>query len=152
MTGFFIGLFKVMRYILKILYFVSFIFMVNFVVNFCKKLRLNGSKKQNNSEKIMYLDMISYENFKKLSPNKYLLYLIYSLKVFVVILFLPLILVFMLFDNKVFLRIFKQVVVILYFIFMCVFMFTLFSQNRTIISDSQVVIDIPINKNKIKTF
>lgn len=97
-------------------------------------------------------DIISYNNLRLFGINKALFFLLYFCEVIVSLIFCPIILVFMAFENKMFLKIFKQVVVILYFIFFLVFIYTLFNQNKSIVDDTKISTTIRINMNKIKDF
>ncbi|MBO4956967.1 MAG: hypothetical protein J6C50_03955 [Rickettsiales bacterium] len=97
-------------------------------------------------------DIISYNNLRLFGINKALFFLLYFCEVIVSLIFCPIILVFMVFENKMFLKIFKQVVVILYFVFFLVFVYTLFNQNKSIVDDTKISTTIRINMNKIKDF
>lgn len=97
-------------------------------------------------------DIISYNNLRLFGINKALFCLLYFCEVIVSLIFCPIILVFMVFENKMFLKIFKQVVVILYFVFFLVFVYTLFNQNKSIVDDTKISTTIRINMNKIKDF
>lgn len=97
-------------------------------------------------------DIISYNNLRLFGINKALFFLLYFCEVIVSLIFCPIILVFMAFENKMFLKIFKQVVVILYFVFFLVFVYTLFNQNKSIVDDTKISTTIRINMNKIKDF
>lgn len=72
-------------------------------------------------------------------------------RIFIIIIFSPIMGVFYLFSIKEFSRIFKQVAVILYLILFSVFIYTLFNQNKNIVSDTEIVNEINY-KNKIRTF
>lgn len=110
-----------------------------------------GIKESN--EKEFDIDIVSYDNLNTtINTNKKKLYFINLYKGIVAFVFLPVILVFLLFEKKIFLKVFKQVIVILYFIFFLVFIYTLFNQNKNIINNDISVREISVNMNKIKNF
>ena len=63
------------------------------------------------------IDIVSYDNLNTtINTNKKKIYFINLYKGIVAVIFLPVILVFLLFEKKIFLKVFKKVIVILYFI------------------------------------
>ena len=99
------------------------------------------------------IDIVSYDNLNTtINTNKKKLYFINLYKGIVAVIFLPVILVFLLFEKKIFLKVFKQVIIILYFIFFLVFVYTLINQNKSIINNDISVREISVNMNKIKNF
>ena len=99
------------------------------------------------------IDIVSYDNLNTtINTNKKKLYFINLYKSIVAVIFLPVILVFLLFEKKIFLKVFKQVIIILYFIFFLVFVYTLINQNKSIINNDISVREISVNMNKIKNF
>ena len=96
-------------------------------------------------------DFIVYEKNKHTSIN--VSDKLFSVsKIILTIIFLPLIIIFAIFKNDLFLKIFKQIIVILYLIFFIIFIYTLFNQNVNITSNIEIIKDIPINKDRIKSF
>ncbi len=83
--------------------------------------------------------------------SKFTNYFFNIIKLIFAIIFTPLFLVFSLFEIKLFLKIFRQIVAIIYFLVFLIFIYTLFNQNKTIGTNEIIMVNIDF-KDKIKNF
>lgn len=83
--------------------------------------------------------------------NKAVIFTINTVKVIVAVIFLPLFLIFSLFQIKIFSKVFKQVVAIIYFFTVLVLFYTLFNLNKPIGNDESAIIQLEY-RNKIQDF
>ena len=83
--------------------------------------------------------------------NKIVLFVINLVKFSIAIIFLPLFLVFSLFQIKIFSKVVKQVVAILYFFTVLVMIYTLININKPIGNDESVIVNVEY-KDKIQNF
>lgn len=87
---------------------------------------------------------LSLNNLKNITLN--------FLKIVLLILFLPILFLFTALENKIFLRIFKQIMFFLYLILLVIFIYTIATFKKHIdFEHKEVIIDVPFT-NKIKDF
>lgn len=130
----------------------DFVFIKKIYDKINKENKKSEVLKEEVDNKDFSIDIISYNNLRMFGVNKILFFIIYFCKIIASLVFLPIILVFVIFENKLFLKIFRQVVIILYFVFFLVFIYTLFNQNKIIVDNTKITKSIRINMNKIKDF
>ncbi|MDR1498881.1 MAG: hypothetical protein LBS34_01150 [Rickettsiales bacterium] len=98
-----------------------------------------------------YAEITDYMLYRRVSERRWVNSVVYVLKLVVVLVYIPLLLLFLLLNIQLFAKVMKQVVVIMYSIFLIMAAYTLLNQNKKIGDGEQVVIDLNY-RHKIRDF